>query len=121
MKTYHKSLDPRCLSQIETESNQSDTIEIIDSGGANIELMVEALKAQAKHGCLGESLAWLFVEEKDGVTRLLMKEDRANKGWLKCYSAVYFYICGWTDRCFYGNTFYNTGKEIKGSEVLDVK
>ena len=113
MKTYHKSLDPRCLSLIEIESNQSDVIEMIDSSGANIELITKALEAQAKHGCLGESLAFLFIEKKDGVSRLLMKDDRTNKDWLKCYSAVYHYICGWTDLSFYGNTFYNTGKAIE--------
>lgn len=74
-----------------------------DAEGVDLDSMVSCLQAQAKHGSLGESLAWLYLDEDEkGVECLYMKEERTNADWLKAYAAVYWFVTGWSD-CEFSN------------------
>lgn len=81
--------------------DRADCVIIIDSETTDLDLLVEALKGQAKHGTLGEALRWLFLDEDGDQTHLVMKEDRNNRDWLEAYKAVYWFVSGWGDAEFY--------------------
>lgn len=100
MKTY-QTLDARPTANfVQVQEDNSDCITICDSASFDLVALSKALQAQAKHGCLGESLQWLFLDESGEDTALVMKEDRANPDWVKSYSAVYWFLTGWSDRDF---------------------
>jgi hypothetical protein len=84
---------------IEVRKDRADSIIIIDSDTTDMDVLARALKAQGKHGCLGEALKWLFLDH-DGA--LVMVEKRDNPDWLKSYSAIYWFVSGWGDAEFYG-------------------
>lgn len=102
MKTnYVQTLCPYTAGKLlAIDPKGSDCIEIADSEAFDVKLLAKMLQGQAKHGCLGESLASLFLETKGDRTVLLMREDRANPDWLKQYQAVYWFVCGWGDAQF---------------------
>ena len=102
MKTKIQTLDPMVLdSIIEVSEDRSDCIVIIDSNTTDLDSLVAALKAQAKHGVLGESLRWLFVDETKDGKALTMLEARDSKDWLEAYKAIYWFVSGWSDAEFY--------------------
>jgi hypothetical protein len=98
------TLDPRELySCLQTSGDHSDSIIMADAEGIDLDAMVSCLQAQTKHGSLGESLAWLYIDDDEkGVECLYMKEDRKNADWLKAYAAVYWFVTGWSD-CEFSN------------------
>ena len=98
MKTV-QTLDTRpTAGLVQVQEDNSDCIQICDSASFDLVAMSKALQAQAKHGCLGEALQWLFLDESGEDTALVMKEDRDNPDWVKSYSAVYWFTAGWSDR-----------------------
>lgn len=84
-------------SLLKVNEGYSDCIEIIDSETVDLDLLESALKAQAKHGALGEAMRYLFIEDEEKRSVLLMKEAREIPDWLEAYKAVYWFVCGWTD------------------------
>lgn len=97
--TLAPEISRSCLS---VANDNSDSIEMAASDAVDLDLLQSALNMQQKHGALGESLQWLWVEydENRECELLLMKEDRANADWLKSYQAVYWFVCGWADAEF---------------------
>ena len=86
---------------LQIDETGADSIEIINSESVDLDLMVAALTSQAKHGCLGEALRWLYLDDTEHGEALMMKEDRANPDWLQSYSAVYWFATGWGDAEFF--------------------
>lgn len=103
MKTFQTLSNDKTLMLVRVADDFSDCIEMCSSEGYDLIKLVAALKSEAKHGCLGEALAWLFVDESRESSDecfLMMKEDRENPDWVKSYSAVYWFLCGWADHEF---------------------
>jgi hypothetical protein len=101
MKSYFQTLSPQAIgSMIEVDSDFSDCIEIVNSEALFMPALIIALKGNAKHGSIGEALPYLFEIENDGGTALMMKDARPNADWLKAYSSVYWFVCGYSERDF---------------------
>lgn len=90
---------------IKARADHADSIEIVNGDTCDLDLLVEALKGQAKHGVLGSALRYLYLDETESGTALFMAERRDAMGWLEEYKAVYWFVTGWMDAEFY------TGKD----------
>jgi hypothetical protein len=101
-KTGYETISPDPSERV-VFSSPSQSIEIVNSEICDLDLFVAALRGQAKHGSLAESLRFLYLESSGDRDVLLMHENRDDKDWIEAYKAVYWFSAGWLDSDFYKN------------------